>query len=124
MIAFLKLHYVLSQRRDSAYWRAHTEPGSIPPRLQELLTLWRHRPPSRNDFHRIDEVFPAASYQYVLYGMGFRGAAGHAVRRAGDAELADDYFREAASLTGKMLAALPDNRALIAHIGRHGLQKI
>jgi tryptophan halogenase len=139
VIDFLKLHYVLSQRRDSAYWRDHTESGSsqtgpiqagsiqsgsIPPRLSELLTLWRHRPPSRNDFYRIDEVFPAASYHYILYGMGFVGEAGNAVRRAGDAERADGYFREAAGLTGKMLAALPNNRDLLAHIRRHGLQKI
>jgi hypothetical protein len=32
-------------------------------------------PPSRFDFPRIEEIFPAASYQYVLYGMGFETAA-------------------------------------------------
>ena len=26
---------------------------------------------SGRDFHEIEEIFPAASYQYVLYGMGF-----------------------------------------------------
>jgi hypothetical protein len=33
-------------------------------------------------------------------------------------------FREAAAMTGKMLAALPTNRDLIAHIRRNGLPKI
>jgi 2-polyprenyl-6-methoxyphenol hydroxylase-like FAD-dependent oxidoreductase len=120
VIDFLKLHYVLSRRRDSAYWRDNTE--TVPERLAELLTLWRHRAPSRSDFYRIEEVFPSASYQYVLYGMGFRSQFGAA--KPGQAAMADGYFREAATLTHKMMGALPSNRALIDHIKRHGLQKI
>ncbi len=47
--------------------------GNVPERLQNLLLLWRHQAPwYHNEFDRIEEVFPAASYQYVLYGMGFR----------------------------------------------------
>jgi hypothetical protein len=56
--------------------------------------------------------------------MGFRPEHSRASRRADDADRADGYFREAATLTGKMLAALPTNRALIDHIKRHGLSKI
>ena len=118
VIDFLKLHYVLSRRVDSDYWRDNR---AAPARLEELLTLWRHRPPSRNDFGRIDEVFPSASYQYVLYGMGFHTEHGAGKRHA---DQADGYFREAAALTSKMLAALPGNRDLIDHIKRHGLQTI
>jgi hypothetical protein len=70
IVEFLKLHYVLSGR-DEPYWRDHRDAASIPPRLAELLTLWRHQPPSRADFPMVDEIFPAASYHYVLYGMGF-----------------------------------------------------
>jgi hypothetical protein len=121
VIDFLKLHYVLSRRRDTAYWRDNT--SDVPERLGELLTLWRHRAPSRSDFYRIEEVFPSASYQYILYGMGHRSAFG-AVVKPQQAAAADGYFHEAATLTKKMLGALPDNRALIDHIKRHGLQKI
>lgn len=122
VIDFLKLHYVLSRREDSDYWRDNRRPETIPERLANLLTLWRHRPPSRYDINRIQEVFPAASYQYVMYGMGFRHEPGPALRHE-DAALADSYLREAASLTRRMLPALPDNRALIDHIRRHGLQQ-
>ena len=121
VIDFLKLHYVLSQRSDSAYWRDNREQATIPERLAESLALWRYRAPSRYDLGRIDEVFPSASYQYVLYGMGFKTAFD---ADAQCAEMADACFREASALTSKMLAALPTNRELIAHIRRHGLQKI
>jgi tryptophan halogenase len=117
VIDFLKLHYVLSKRSDSDYW---LDNRAAPERLADLLTLWRHRAPSRTDFGRIDEVFPSASYQYVLYGMGFRTEHMASPKSA----QADPYFREAAALTSKMLGALPSNRALIDHIHRHGLPTV
>ncbi|QBE63823.1 tryptophan halogenase family protein [Pseudoduganella lutea] len=123
VIEFLKLHYVLSGRNDSSYWHDNRRAETIPARLQELLVLWRHRPPSRLDFNRIEEVFPSASWQYVLYGMGFRPDRERITRR-GSTGNADGYFREAAELTRKMLRALPSNRELIDHIRLHGLQKI
>jgi flavin-dependent dehydrogenase len=119
VIDFLKLHYVLSRRDDSAFWRDHRDPATFGPRLGDLLMLWRHRAPSRTDFYRIEEVFPAASYQYILYGMGFRTEAG--ARDRAQAHLADAYFRETAALTRRMLAGLPDNRSLLAHIREHGM---
>jgi 2-polyprenyl-6-methoxyphenol hydroxylase-like FAD-dependent oxidoreductase len=122
VIDFLKLHYVLSKRSDTPYWIEHREEASIPERLQELLQLWRARPPSRRDFSRIEEVFPSASWQYVLYGMGFRTEA--APRASDRPDLADEAFREAARLTARMLPALPSNRELLDHIRRHGLQRI
>jgi hypothetical protein len=123
VIEFLKLHYVLSARADSDYWHDNRRAGTIPARLQELLALWRHRAPSRLDFHRIEEVVPAASWQYVLYGMGFRPDRERITRRDSTSN-ADGYFREAAELTQKMLRGLPSNRELIDHIRLHGLQKI
>jgi SpoVK/Ycf46/Vps4 family AAA+-type ATPase len=122
VIDFLKLHYVLSERSDSRYWIEHRAPESIPDSLRERLALWRTRPPSRRDFARSEEVFPSASWQYILYGMGFRTEM--APRASDRPDLADEAFRETARLTARMLPALPSNRELIEHIRRHGLQRI
>ncbi len=121
VIDFLKLHYALSQREDSDYWRAHRDPSTWPVRLRELLPIWRLRPPARHDFGRIDEVFPAASYEYVLYGMGFRPEplpATAATLQAGQA-----CFDEAARLARRFVPALPGHRSLIDHIHSHGLPR-
>ena len=76
IIDFLKLHYVLTKRTDSEFWRDNVRPESIPERLQELLLLWQYQAPWFHDeFDRVEEVFPAASYQYVLYGMSIVGPA-------------------------------------------------
>ena len=124
VVDFLKLHYILSQRDDSDFWRDNRRAESIPERLRELLTLWRHQPPSRYDLHRVEEVFPSASYQYVLYGMGFRPEPTGFTRRSDDPDRADEYFREAAQLTRKFLGGLPTNRDLLDHIRKNGLHRI
>jgi hypothetical protein len=114
VIDFLKLHYVLS-RRTEPYWRAQRDPGRIPERLRDLLLLWRDQPPSTYDFPLADEIFPAASYQYVYYGMGgavprHLPAAGPEMKRQLDA---------VQQRTRGLLAALPANRALLGG-GSHG----
>ena len=81
---FLKLHYVLS-RRDEPYWRAQRDPATISPELGALLELWRDQPPSAYDFPLAEEIFPAASHQYVYYGMTGRPARAAAERRGGGA---------------------------------------
>lgn len=123
VVDFLKLHYVLSRRDDSDYWRDHRQEASIPDSLRELLQMWRYQPPSRYDLTRVDEVFPSASYHYILYGMGFvpKPRAG---RASDDLRRTSDFFREAADMARRMLPALPAHRALIDHINIRGLPKI
>ncbi|MBU3004459.1 tryptophan halogenase family protein [Paraglaciecola arctica] len=71
VIDFLKLHYVLSERPEP-FWLQHRQAQSIPDSLKELLTLWRYNSPSEYDFTDNVEAFSAASYQYILYGAGFK----------------------------------------------------
>jgi flavin-dependent dehydrogenase len=124
VIEFLKLHYVLSQRTDTDYWQDHRRVDTVPERLREQLLLWRHRPPSRHDLWRVEEMFPSASYQYVLYGMGFRPEQAHGTRRPEAPAMAEGFFREADTLSRRMLAGLPGHRELVEHIHRHGQQRI
>lgn len=105
IVDFLKLHYVLS-RREEPYWRAQRAPGSIPTRLAELLVLWRDQPPSAWDFPRIDEIFSAASYQYVLYGMNF--AVPSRLNPASD--FASARLIEVKERARALVSALPENR--------------
>jgi len=107
VVEFLKLHYLLS-RRDEPYWRDHRDPASVPARLADLLKVWRYQPPSTADFPAIDEIFPAASYQYVLYGMGFAPPAGQPVRGGPPVTLASVDQR-----TRNLAASLPTNRSYL-----------
>jgi len=124
IIDFLKLHYVLTKRTDSEFWRDNVRDDSIPDRLKELMLLWRYQSPwFLDEFDRVEEIFPAASYQYVLYGMGFRTEVDEPAL-ARDAHLAERARRENAAMTAKLLAGLPPHRDLINKIVSHGLQPV
>jgi tryptophan 7-halogenase len=68
-------------------------------------------------------VFPSASYQYVLYGMGFKPEAliGSGSLRPARLAHAQACFRDAATLTKRLLGGLPRHRDLIQHIRTHGM---
>ncbi len=109
IVEFLKLHYVLS-RREEPYWQAQRSPATIPDRLAENLALWRDQPPSAWDFPRVDEMFPAASQQFVLYGMGFPLPVGGPPPTA----TAIARVRDVAGKARALAAALPANRDYFA----------
>lgn len=118
IIHFLKLHYVLSKRSDSQYWRDHRSSASIPDELAEQLEIWRHRSPWFKDETRVDEMFPSASYQYVLYGMEFDSSSHSMRRRMAELEQkrAQELFNSNKQKIDSLVANLPSNRDLIAHI--------
>ncbi len=67
---FIALHYLTSNRRDSAYWRAVHEELEVPDSLKAKLPLWRERLPEAADFER-SYLFGYWSYLIVLFGKHF-----------------------------------------------------
>lgn len=124
IIDFLKLHYALTRRTDSEFWRDNQRPETMPDRLRGLMELWRyHAPWTLDEFDRAEEVFPAASYQYVLYGMGYSTAVPAGTNDA-DAIIAGRAMRENAAQTQRMLTGLPRHRDLIRKVVNLGLPRI
>jgi tryptophan halogenase len=99
ILDFINMHYCLTRRADTAFWREVQKPARITERLQAKLDFWKIKPPSVADFedqwfpgqpdsplssgnlpgdHRspIDtsSAFPLASYKAILYGMDFLNA--------------------------------------------------
>ncbi len=118
IIDFLKLHYALTERDDSDYWRDHRKSESIPESLQESLALWRTQVPWLYETNYRIELFTAASLQYVLYGMGFRTQVGDGRYRqwAREAEIANRLIRESREQAETLIAALPTNRDLLNRV--------
>ncbi|KAA1176109.1 tryptophan 7-halogenase [Marinobacter salinexigens] len=68
---FIVLHYVLSEREDTAFWRdIQTETGDLPA-LKSKLAMWEHKPPTDADFKNETIAFRAPNYSAVLYGMNW-----------------------------------------------------
>ena len=117
IIDFLKLHYLLSNRRDSEYWRAHQSVQSIPDSLQESLLLWRTQAPGVYETNQRFELFSSASKQYVLYGMGFKVDQNCSTQISQKEDLLIKRLRnETLHSTEKLLGALPTNRQFLSRI--------
>ena len=90
------MHYCLTRRTDTEFWREVGQPGRVNKRLQSKLDYWKIKPPSISDF--VDPFFPGQpespsafddapsdqrtpvdtgrlwnhhSYEAILYGMDF-----------------------------------------------------
>tara|TARA_Y100001968_G_scaffold310774_1_gene332041 strand:- start:5651 stop:7207 length:1557 start_codon:yes stop_codon:yes gene_type:complete len=119
---FLQLHYVLSQRRDSDYWRAVTHRANCSEQLQDWLIQWQHRPPQTSDFLYHEEIFPAASYAYILYGMGFKTTLRKSLQHQVDQAKGQYFYQQNQRLVQQQLQGLPDNRTLLNHLSAATLQ--
>ena len=96
ILDFINMHYCLTRRTDTEFWREVRKPEHITQRLQAKFEYWRIKPPSRSDFE--DQFFPGmsatspfavdtggdnrapidtgalwdySSYEAILYGMDF-----------------------------------------------------
>lgn len=118
VIDFLKLHYVLSKRDDSAFWIENRSAESVPESLQKLLRLWRYQSPSNNGFLSPYDLFPAASYQYILYGMGFETEPCHLENSPLLAREADQELERVKGRKNKIPRLLPTNREILNAITR------
>ena len=110
---FIKLHYCLSERRDSAFWIDNVAPASMTDSLAELLDRWRHRPPNEMDVDPNVDIFTESSWQYVLYGMGWKtdlSARAASFRFHDDAR---EAFARVRAQADYAVRTLPSNRDLV-----------
>lgn len=124
IINFLKLHYILTKRTDSDFWIDNCRSESIPASLREMIEIWRYRAPWQCDFIYRDEVFSAASYQYVLYGMGFETRTNVCSGNSVFDTIMRNTINENRAYANRVVQALPDNRDLVNKIKEFGLSKI
>ena len=115
IIDFIVLHFHLSNREDTPYWRTMRHELEIPDSLRENLELWRHAMPEETDF-RTNTFFSAGSYLSAL--MGKRFYKGRSFPQVGSV-VPDDYHRYLGmrrERTQKFLRELPDHYELLRSI--------
>ncbi|HEV2363518.1 MAG TPA: tryptophan halogenase family protein [Caulobacteraceae bacterium] len=115
-IDFLKLHYALSQRADSAFWTDNADPATWPESLKDKLEQWRERAPSPYDLPSTVDCFSLASWRFVLYGMGFETELAGASARYPHAAEARAEFARIRQLAARAAATLPDHRTLVEQV--------
>ncbi|MGI2257733.1 tryptophan halogenase family protein [Shewanella sp. GXUN23E] len=120
VVDFVKLHYLLSDRRDSDFWRDNQQLSAVSDELKERLQLWRTSVPLVEDFATRFEAFDLDNYRYVLYGMDYSSelcAMSDVLRLQlqQQAEQTRDWAQQ-------LVTQLPAHRALLDKIKEFGLQ--
>ena len=122
VIDFIKLHYFLSQRTDTAFWRDNVDPKTAPESLLEKLAYWQHNVPTASDFFSQYEVFQLENYLYVLYGMNYNTEIATECLPFQQQALQD--FTLIQQRAAVLAEQLPKHRQLIEKIKHYGLSKI
>lgn len=123
IVDFLKLHYVFAERKED-YWQDNIQTSSMSDRLQACLTLWKTKPPHIQDTDMQYDVFPVASIQYVLYGLGFTTNTDRQSYLYQHDQMAMKHFEHNLKSYEKIKQGLPNHKMLIEQIKQHGLPKI
>lgn len=121
---FIKLHYCISDRRDSRYWIDNCQQASIPESLQQKLAHWRYHPPSKYDFEYAFEPFVLDSYLFVLYGMNFPTDIRHNLSSYPDTESAKQHFSNIQAMGERLKRELPSQRELVSKVYQFGFQSL
>ncbi|BFM12090.1 tryptophan 7-halogenase [Simiduia litorea] len=116
VIDFIKLHYCLSARNDTDFWRMNRDPESIPESLAELLARWKRRVPCHVDFPNSYDVFSLENYLYVLYGMEYpTDLTGQGSRYLESQRVVDRLIQRDAQLD-MLLGKLPKHREFLCEM--------
>jgi tryptophan halogenase len=108
---FLILHYKVTDRRDSPFWR-QCAALPLPDSLDQKIELFRE---TGRVFRRNEELFVENSWVQVMMGQGITPKSYHPVATKLSAEELDAFLRSQREAVARTVAGLPDHQSYIAH---------
>lgn len=104
---FIVLHYCLTRREDTPFWRANRE-RRVPDSLRGQLDLWRELLPNHQ---KLEEwgLFKDVNYAYILAGMERLPAHPLPLLTYGGDRAAQEAFAGVRREAGRLRAVLPDH---------------
>lgn len=112
-IDFIKLHYFLTKRTDSAFWLDNAKSETAPDSLVDKVAMWRERPICGFDLSQDFDVFNVGNHQFILYGMDMM------TKLQGNypySDFARKEFARIAASTQRAIAELPGHNDLLKAI--------
>lgn len=122
IVDFIKMHYFLTQRTDSAFWRDNARPSSATDSLLAQLEMWRYRVPTRFDFIMDHETFAVANYNFILYGMDFKTDLSASRANYPSVGLARQELMRVQQAAQRAVWVLPSHRELLARVYEPGFK--
>lgn len=110
ILDFIKIHYQLSNRSDTEFWKENRQEASSTSRLLERLELWKIRPPSTFDFTDRHAVFNEHNWLYVMLGMGWRPSKHRRSYSLANVDAGKRLLQLVGENTTKAMSSLPAHR--------------
>lgn len=107
---FLILHYKVTNRRDSPFWR-HCAALPLPASLEQKIELFRE---TGRVFRKNDELFVENSWVQVMMGQGIMPESYHPIATRLRADELDRFLTMLRESVARTVASLPDHQAYIA----------
>lgn len=107
---FLILHYKVTDRRDSAFWR-HCASMDVPESLAHRIDLFRE---TGRVFRKNEELFVENSWVQVMMGQGIMPQSWHPVAARLSAAELDHFLASQRKMVAQTVASLPSHDAYIA----------
>jgi len=107
---FLILHYKVTERRDSPFWR-HCAALPMPDSLAQKIDLFRE---TGRVFRKNEELFVENSWVQVMMGQGIMPESYHPIATRLRADELDKFLSMLRDSVTKTVAGLPDHKTYIA----------
>ena len=107
---FLILHYKVTERRDSPFWR-HCAALPMPDSLEQKIELFRE---TGRVFRKNEELFVENSWVQVMMGQGIMPESYHPIAAKLRPEELDKFLAMLRDSVAKTVAGLPDHQTYIA----------
>ncbi|MCZ8324506.1 MAG: tryptophan 7-halogenase [Sphingomonadaceae bacterium] len=107
---FLILHYKVTERRDSPFWR-HCAALPMPDSLEQKIELFRE---TGRVFRKNEELFVENSWVQVMMGQGIMPQSYHPIATRLRADELDKFLTMLRESVAKTVAGLPDHQTYIA----------
>ncbi|MEO0461370.1 MAG: tryptophan halogenase family protein [Myxococcota bacterium] len=115
---FIVMHYVLSRRTDTPFWRDVKSHTLVPSGLRDQLEFYRESLPHNTQLHNF--VFRERSYACVLAGLGYLPEQPLPLLNHQEPSAADAMFVAVQEETARLLHTLPSHDDLLEQI--HGVR--
>jgi tryptophan halogenase len=108
---FLVLHYKVTERRDSPFWR-HCAALPIPDSLEQKIELFRE---TGRVFRRNEELFAENSWVQVMMGQGIMPKTYHPVATKLPPEELEGFLAAQREAVARTVSGLPDQQSYLAY---------
>jgi tryptophan halogenase len=113
---FIALHYCISQRDDTPFWREVRQRRHIPDSLAERLDLWSQLMPRSLHMREFLQIYNHRNYECILFGMGWKPKVQGGRQGVFEPTDGDQLFKIVQATARKAVAELPTHADVLRDI--------